>query len=310
MSKKAAVIFGGLAIVGIAFAASSKKANASELKKLPVQPKTDEDEQKEAEEAATRANVKLEKSAKAGLHSSQIEAEITEAVVNALATGNPSLIRATAERLEAVGYAYVDSMLRAAEEMEKDLAKSKARNVTLKRVKEILATIPTRGAATPSATKPSAAPTVVSKPAAKPPAVKPKPVSPTLVDIEPKKPEPPITKPATAPLNSTRTPEFAEGQLRAAKLALHLQSAKKYKENRAMVKEFQGFEQLKQDGMYGPKVALEIGSYGMVPPAPFYWPTDWVRGKREYRAGLLQLATEYPEKAQEFREAAERIKIS
>lgn len=318
MSKKLAVGFGILAVAGIVIAAGSKKAHASEGGKLPVQSAEDEETQQRAARDATSANEKLEKAAKAGLRAPAVQDEITQAVVNALATGNPALVRATAERLAAVGYEFVDSMLRAAAEMEKELAKTKEKKVALKKVQQILATIPTRGDAAPSVTKPKAPPAVGPKPApiapkpapVKPPAPAPKPAGANLVDLGPKQPEPPVTKPPAAPLNSERTPEFAAGQVRAAKLALMLQSAKKYKENRKMVEDFQKAEGLKIDGMYGPKTALEIASYGVVPPAPFYWPKDWVTAKREYRANLIQYGTEYPEKAPEFRAAAERISVS
>ena len=94
MSKKLAIGLGIFAVVGIAVAASGKKAHAADGGKLPVQSAEDEETQKRAEIDAASANVKLERAAQAGLRAPAVQDEITQAVVSALATGNPALVRA------------------------------------------------------------------------------------------------------------------------------------------------------------------------------------------------------------------------
>ena len=87
-----------------------------------------------------------------------------------------------------------------------------------------------------------------------------------------------------------------------------LANAKRYKEDRTMVRNFQKAEGLKDDGLYGPKTALEIADYGVVPPNPYYWPkSNWVQAKKDYQAGLRDAGSRFPELRAEFETAAQKV---
>lgn len=91
----------------------------------------------------------------------------------------------------------------------------------------------------------------------------------------------------------------------ASALVNHLSSVQKYKENRALVTQFQtAYGGLKIDGMYGPKTALAICKLGFVPPKPFYWAAKTsAQDKAEYLAEMARYAAADPKRAAEWAEA-------
>jgi hypothetical protein len=97
-------------------------------------------------------------------------------------------------------------------------------------------------------------------------------------------------------------------------MAKALRTAKKgtASEPRALVQAFQTQERLEQtDGSYGFETAMALADrYGIVPPKPFYWgkkggPASLpAKQKQTYSAHLLVLASQDPQRADEWRAAA------
>ncbi len=103
-------------------------------------------------------------------------------------------------------------------------------------------------------------------------------------------------------------------RMRAQSLVLALKVAKKgtATEPKAQVKEFQLVERLpRTDGSYGSETATALADrYGIVPPKPLYWGkaggdySTLTADKNQYAAHLLNLATNDPQRADEWRSAA------
>ena len=96
----------------------------------------------------------------------------------------------------------------------------------------------------------------------------------------------------------------------AQETALHLKFATKGKEDQSLVKRYQADNQPDAgavDGKYGPKTALTMIRYGLVPPTPFYWPADATTAKRNYKNQLLAEAQRDPVRAQEWSQAAAAV---
>jgi hypothetical protein len=121
------------------------------------------------------------------------------------------------------------------------------------------------------------------------------------------------TAPMATPVTST-TPATNGGRALAADMAKALRTAKKgtTSEPRALVQAFQTQERLEQtDGSYGFETAMALADrYGIVPPKPFYWgkkggPASLpAKQKQTYSAHLLVLASQDPQRADEWRAAA------
>jgi hypothetical protein len=131
----------------------------------------------------------------------------------------------------------------------------------------------------------------------------------TAVANAPSMPTPPMAAPVT-----TSTPAANAGKALAADLAKALAKGKKgtASEPKAMVQAFQKQEGLtKQDGSYGYETALALADrYAIVPPKPMYWGEkngayDLVaKQKQAYSAHLLALASQDPQRADEWKAAA------
>lgn len=113
---------------------------------------------------------------------------------------------------------------------------------------------------------------------------------------------PAVTIPAGTATSVTPTnAEHAARKERAQRLALHLKYARKGQEDTTQVKAFQAQEGLIVDGKYGPKSALAIAAYGIVPPKPLYWHrTTFVTQKQEYRDAIQAYAAKAPQNEREL----------
>jgi hypothetical protein len=122
-------------------------------------------------------------------------------------------------------------------------------------------------------------------------------------------PQPPMAVPVTS-----TTPASTAGKQLAADLTKALKAGKKgtSSEPKALVQAFQKQENLdKQDGSYGYETALALADrYAIVPPKPMYWGEkggayDLVaKQKQAYSAHLLALASQDPQRADEWKAAA------
>lgn len=287
-SKKGFLIVGGLVGVTLLIAAAgSKEANAAPLLVDPnARSKAGDKKARAKATAASRKAVATKK---------PISADDTmQIVADAIATGNPKTIRAVADELKKAGYKYADDLYALAREIEARLKRGETRaneTVINKAVQETKKKRAKRPAAT-TAPKPAPAPAPTRK---------------RIVKTKPA-PEPALPPPTPAePTAPQPDPKFLEGRKMAQELAVHLAGTKKYSEDKDMVGAFQAYEGLVVDGKYGPKTAGEIASYGVVPPQPFYWPTDWYQAKKDYKAVLLQYGEQYPEKQTEFQIAAGKV---
>lgn len=126
---------------------------------------------------------------------------------------------------------------------------------------------------------------------------------------------PPPMVPAVPGVPVTPAPSAAAAvdprQMLAAKTALMLTNSSKGNEDKELVRLFQVQEQDagrymgSLDGLYGPKTALPLLHYGIVPPKPFYWPKKATeQAKQDYRRALLQMAQRDPPRADEWTAAA------
>jgi hypothetical protein len=99
---------------------------------------------------------------------------------------------------------------------------------------------------------------------------------------------------------------------RAEALALHLRGAKRYKEDRVMVKLVQAGEGLTADGMYGASVATMLGQrYSIIPPVPFYWnKKTWAKDKATYKAFLTHQAQIDPARSAQWLGAIKGVDAS
>lgn len=120
------------------------------------------------------------------------------------------------------------------------------------------------------------------------------PVVVTVAEVQAAEPAPPV--PAEDPRLSV-----------AKDLAAYLETTSRYREDRQAVAEWQADLGLVADGMYGPRTALELASFGIIPPDPFYWPSSGTtQAVAEYKAALLDHADADPARAAQWRAAAER----
>jgi peptidoglycan hydrolase-like protein with peptidoglycan-binding domain len=103
-------------------------------------------------------------------------------------------------------------------------------------------------------------------------------------------------------------PELDPARLEAQAVVRELSRAAPGKEDRELVRRFQGRNGLKASGNYTPATAMCIAEeYALVPPTP-YWPTNGrVKAKANYKARLLAIAARDPQRAEEFRRAASKV---
>lgn len=118
----------------------------------------------------------------------------------------------------------------------------------------------------------------------------------------------PIVLPPAPRVVGAQAPDVR--QLQAGQLALSLVGRRAGTEDRAKVKNFQGVNGLKPDGLYGPATALKLAELGIVPPTPFYWPRANPMGaKRAYKAALQAKAQSDSARRQEWTAAANAVRL-
>lgn len=101
-------------------------------------------------------------------------------------------------------------------------------------------------------------------------------------------------------------PEPDPGLIAAKELALYLTRLSPWKEDREKVKTYQTAIGVSADGKYGPGTATALVSYGIIPPAPFYWPaTGTNTAITAYRKTLQTKAVSDPPRAAEWLYAAD-----
>ncbi|MBQ96167.1 MAG: hypothetical protein CL510_10145 [Actinobacteria bacterium] len=105
--------------------------------------------------------------------------------------------------------------------------------------------------------------------------------------------------PAPAPVDPRR--------IAAGELATYLESTSRYKENRDKVASYQETLGLDPDGLYGSETALELIAYGIIPPAPFYWPrSNALQAVSDYKSILKEKAATDPNRKELWIEAIEK----
>jgi hypothetical protein len=108
-----------------------------------------------------------------------------------------------------------------------------------------------------------------------------------VAKVMPDVPETPVRSPGVGPVapGTAASPE----QVLASKLALNLHQTVPGRENKALVTEFQKQEGLVADGKYGPKTALALVKYGIVPAVPRAWPKGTEAAARAGFAAALRM---------------------
>lgn len=104
-------------------------------------------------------------------------------------------------------------------------------------------------------------------------------------------------------------PELHPKRLQAQMLVREMEAhPRDGKEDRTLVAAFQANNGLKASGYYTPATGICLAEqYGLVPPGP-YWPTSGrVKAKANYKQRLLAIAARDPQRAEEFRRAADNV---
>jgi hypothetical protein len=97
-------------------------------------------------------------------------------------------------------------------------------------------------------------------------------------------------------------------RLQAQALVLELMKKPRGQEDRELVADFQRRNGLKDSGNYTPATGACLAlRYGLVPPAPYFPERGRVKSKANYRGVLLGIAARDPQRAEEFRKAAEQV---
>jgi hypothetical protein len=229
-----------------------------------------------------------------------VPADVQALVIAAITSQNPVTMRRAADQLEPKYPLQAADLRKAAATFEAAMAAAQGTTAATQAgqtaAQQIAAAAQAASAAANVPGIPVAVPTTTNVPTATTTTVK-----------------PPL---ATMPTPTTTAPPTAAdpNRVRAAALVVALKTAKKgtASEPRAQVKEFQLIERLSRtDGSYGSETALALADkYGIVPPKPLYWGKSGgtyqtlVNDKNAYSAHLLNLATQDPQRADEWRSAA------
>jgi hypothetical protein len=222
-------------------------------------------------------------------------AEVVKLMTSAIASADPAVLRALADRLEKAGFPQQAADLRG---VANELAKA--------------------GAAAAGAPPPA----TPNKPATPPAAIPPAP-SPTQVSVPPPVTTSPTTTLPEIVVTGTAQPSAAEREL-ASRMVIDQQSKPKWKDNRDLVSVFQtqesragSYKNIQTgakgtiDGLYGPATAISLAErYGIVPPNPKYWPKNPAPALTAYRNRLLALAAADPARASEWQQAASKAKVT
>jgi hypothetical protein len=251
----------------------------------------------------------------------------------AVSSNDPQKMRGEAAKLRAEGYTDSANSLDAyAASVETNAAVVQG---ALQNVGNVLSqALPTTPKAAPMPTVPEPPPVQL------PPAAAPLPTAPPTTDIQLPGMSGPIQIPANimqqaqdvfptlistmtgAPASSVPTPVVTTGSPAwpglsdpskmavATAMNLNLASTSKGKENKNLVKQFQkqeGGAAGATDGLYGPKVAMRLGSeYGIIPPTPLYWSskTPVANQKGDYAIWLSEMADQDPVRLEQWLAAA------
>lgn len=156
---------------------------------------------------------------------------------------------------------------------------------------------PSASAATFGDSGSPSAPAVIVTPSEPPPGLQ--------VAQAPWEPLPSSPLPGVIPVMTPRS--IPERRALASRVAEHLSLMPPGLEDRALIATFQAYQSLRPSGFYGPSTALVLADgFGIVPPKPLYWPkTDTKRSKNRYRALMLRHADQEPQRAEEWRKAAD-----
>jgi hypothetical protein len=215
-----------------------------------------------------------------------------DAIADATAEGNPSHMRALADKLDAEGYSQAAADLRtqadAIEAAPKSGSSSSRRyRRTPRRSSSSTGSGSSSGATAPAAPvwQPVSAPRRDPEPVPKPP--------PTTSVMPP---------PDGAPDN---------GLEQAMAISRQLAASGPWREPRSLktlVRAFQTAHGLTADGLYGPEMARHIAAFGIVPTTPYYWPSSNTRTvQKAYRQFLLDKAGEDPPQGVAWLAAAKRV---
>ena len=186
--------------------------------------------------------------------------ELLDAIVNAVASRDPAVMRAVATKLDAMGFTKQAADLRRTADEAAALAKKTPATSTAR----------PRPAATPAPAPSSSALPVAERV--------------------------PLVSPGTS-----ASPE----QVLAAKVALNLQTTAAGREDANLLKAYQKQEGLVQDGKYGPKSALGLVKYGIVPAVPRAWPKGQEAAARKlFAAAMRAEASRDTTRAEEWLQAA------
>lgn len=176
---------------------------------------------------------------------------VEERVATALASQNPLIMRAMADELEAEGAHFAAKGLREAASFLEAGANPIPNPGSPERVAPPLPIATRSPGIVPAVPRPAPTPTPAPPPEALPPGA---------VEI----PEMVITATPEDPVRA-----------KALELTNYLTSigglAGRYKENRAIVSQYQTAEGLAADGKYGPGSATRVLKHGIVPVVPYYW---------------------------------------
>jgi hypothetical protein len=232
-----------------------------------------------------------------------VPADVQALVIAAITSQNPVTMRRAADQLEAKYPLQAADLRKTAATFEAAMAAAQGTTAATTAATQAAQTAAQQIAAAAQAA--SAAANVPGAPVAVP--------TTTNVPTATTTAKPPL---ATMPTPTATAPPAAAdpNRVRAAALVVSLKTAKKgtASEPRAQVKEFQLIERLSRtDGSYGSETALALADkYGIVPPKPLYWGKaggtyqTLVNDKNAYSAHLLNLATQDPQRADEWRSAA------
>lgn len=270
----------GMGLVGLV--AFSQKAKAAPLDKTPQQ-----------------RNVPTPKAG--SMSTDQVVKEMTAAIASA----DPQLLLALADKLEKSGFP----------DQAKDL---RGVGSALQKVGATAA-----GTSPPPLTTKPATPVAAIPPA--PPAASvsvPPPVAGVTSPGLPSLPQQPTTTLPEMVVTPGNMPSAKERAL-ATQVVINQQSKPKWQDNRDLTTLLQTQESKagrykniltgepgKVDGLYGPGTAIGLAeTYGIVPPNPKYWPTNPAPSLSKYKARLLALASADPARSTEWTQAANNAKV-
>ncbi len=230
-----------------------------------------------------------------GMTTEQVVTQMTSAIASA----DPKLILALADKLEKNGFASQAADLRG-----------------------VAAALSKVGADAAGTT----APAMPSKPATPVAQIPSAPASSSQVSVPPAIVIPGVTLPTTVNLPEmtvTAGPSPADRAV-ASQVVINQAAKPKWQDDRTLAASFQSRESAAGrykniltgapgvvDGLYGPGTAIDIAeNFGIVPPSPKYWPKNPAPALAAYKSRLMTLAAQDPARASEWVQAATKAKVT